>query len=126
MTNWGTSSSVPADTERQGSNTGRPVPSTETLTSALALPDDDGRLLFLLAMTRWQMGHQDEARQWYEKAIRWMEPARQQDAVMCRLRSEAGLLLEIPDKSIEESDEEKMPVDAETKTEPREGESSEG
>ncbi len=67
----------------------------ETLSKALALPDD-GRLFFLLAMTHWRLDRQAEARQWYEKAIRWMEPARQDDAVLCRLRSEAGLLLEIP------------------------------
>ncbi len=97
----------------------------ETLTKALVLPDD-GRLFFLLAMTHWRLDHQVEARQWYEKAIRWMEPARQQNAVMCRLRSEVGLLLQIGAVPTEASEEEKKPVDAETKTEPREGESSEG
>jgi len=69
-------------------------------------------------MAQWQLGHADEARQWYEKAVRWMEercpkvdPSK---AALCvvrtrpettenlerllRRRGEAAALLGIPDK----------------------------
>ncbi len=48
---------------------------------------------FFLAMAHWQLGHQDEARQWYDKAVEWMEKNRPDDEELLRFRTEAADLL---------------------------------
>jgi tetratricopeptide (TPR) repeat protein len=50
---------------------------------------------FFLAMTHWQLGNQEEARQWYDKAVDWMERNRPQDKEFLQFRGEAAKLLEI-------------------------------
>jgi serine/threonine protein kinase/Tfp pilus assembly protein PilF len=50
---------------------------------------------FFLAMTHWQLGHKDEARRWYDKAVAWMEKNRPQDQEFLQFRGEAAKLLEI-------------------------------
>jgi tetratricopeptide (TPR) repeat protein len=50
---------------------------------------------FFLAMTHWQLGHKEEARQWYDKAVAWMEKNRPQDTEFLQFRGEAAQLLEI-------------------------------
>jgi serine/threonine protein kinase/Flp pilus assembly protein TadD len=48
---------------------------------------------FLLAMTKWQLGAEEDARDWYDMAVEWMETNRPHDRRLRRLRSEAGGLL---------------------------------
>jgi serine/threonine protein kinase/tetratricopeptide (TPR) repeat protein len=50
---------------------------------------------FFLAMTHWQLGHKDEARRWYDRAVAWMEKNRPQDQEFRQFRAEAAKLLEI-------------------------------
>ena len=49
---------------------------------------------FFLAMADWQLGNRDEARQWYDRAVTWMEkePSRSSE-LMKRLQGEAAQLL---------------------------------
>ena len=48
---------------------------------------------FFLAMAHWQLGHKDEARQWYDNAVEWMEANRPNDEELLRFRAEAEELL---------------------------------
>jgi uncharacterized protein HemY len=52
---------------------------------------------FFLAMARWQVGDKEQARQWYDKAVLWMERNRPQDDELRRFRAEAAALLGIKD-----------------------------
>ena len=55
---------------------------------------------FFLAMAHWQLGEQDEARQWYGKAVEWMEKEQTDRRVeqLRRFRAEAEELLKITDE----------------------------
>jgi tetratricopeptide (TPR) repeat protein len=48
---------------------------------------------FFLAMAHWQLGENDPARQWYAKAVSWMEEHQPKDEVLARFRAEAEALL---------------------------------
>jgi serine/threonine-protein kinase len=48
-----------------------------------------------LAMAHWQLGHKGEARQWYDKAVQWMDKNKTQDQQLIGLRAEAAALLGI-------------------------------
>ena len=48
---------------------------------------------FFLAMAHWELGHKDESRQWYERAVTWMEKHRPNDDELRRFRAEAAGLL---------------------------------
>ena len=48
---------------------------------------------FFLAMAHWQLGSEEEAGQWYEKAVVWMDKNRPQDPELTRFRIEAAVLL---------------------------------
>ncbi len=50
---------------------------------------------FFLAMAHWQLGHKVEARERYEKAIKWMGENRPKDEQLQRFRDEAAELLGI-------------------------------
>ncbi len=50
---------------------------------------------FFLAMTHWQLGHKEEARKWYDKAVAWMEKNRPKDKEFLQFREEATTLLQI-------------------------------
>ena len=50
---------------------------------------------FFLAMTHWQLGNQDQARQWYDKAVAWMDKNQPDNEELCRFRAEAAELLKI-------------------------------
>jgi len=54
---------------------------------------------FFLAMAEWQLGNKDTAREWYEKAVRWMEERAPRNEELIRFRSEAAELLGVDDKS---------------------------
>ena len=48
---------------------------------------------FFLAMAHWQLGHKDEARTWYDKAVQCMEKNKPKDEQLLRFRAEAAELL---------------------------------
>ncbi|MFV1979956.1 MAG: tetratricopeptide repeat protein [Rhodothermia bacterium] len=50
---------------------------------------------FFLAMAHWQLGHQDEARQWYDKTVDSKEKNRPDDEQLLRFRAEAEELMGI-------------------------------
>jgi serine/threonine protein kinase/tetratricopeptide (TPR) repeat protein len=58
------------------------------------LHDDNEYDQFVLAMAHWQLGHHDEARTWYDKAVVQMEKYRPNNDESCRFRAEATALLE--------------------------------
>jgi tetratricopeptide (TPR) repeat protein len=56
---------------------------------------------FFLAMAHWQRGSQADARQWYERAVQWMEKNNPKDAELRRLREEASKLLGVSESQAE-------------------------
>jgi hypothetical protein len=52
----------------------------------------DGNDWFFLAMAHWQLGHQEEARKWFDQAAEWMKN-RPADATLNRFRAEATQLI---------------------------------
>jgi serine/threonine protein kinase len=53
---------------------------------------------FFLAITHQQLGHRDEARQWYERGVQWMTQHAPRDGELLRFRAEAEELLQIDKK----------------------------
>ncbi|NUQ65403.1 MAG: protein kinase [Pirellulales bacterium] len=54
---------------------------------------------FFVAMAHWQLGHEDEARQWYAKAVKWMDERRPRNEELRRFRAEAAELLRVQNVS---------------------------
>lgn len=52
---------------------------------------------FFLAMAHWQLGHTDEAREWYHKGLQWMQEHAPDKEELMRFQSEAQELLEVTD-----------------------------
>lgn len=50
---------------------------------------------FFLAMAHWQLGHQDEARKWYQQSVEWMVKKQPKNEELVRFRAEAEQLLGI-------------------------------
>src|SRR5262249_26235630 len=50
---------------------------------------------FFLAMARWQLGEKDKAREFYDRAVQWMEKNRPKNEELHRFRAEASELLEL-------------------------------
>src|SRR5262249_45259167 len=50
---------------------------------------------FFLAMAHWQLGEKKDAREWYDKAVQWMDKHKPKDAELIRFRAEASDLLGI-------------------------------
>jgi serine/threonine protein kinase/Tfp pilus assembly protein PilF len=50
---------------------------------------------FFLAMAHWQLGEKDQARQWYDRAVEWMDQNKPDDQELKRFRAEAEALLGI-------------------------------
>jgi tetratricopeptide (TPR) repeat protein len=69
----------------------------ESLHKSDALENNKGSSYngFFLAMAYWRTGKQDEARMWYDKAIRWMDENLPDDEELLRFRVEAAQLLNI-------------------------------
>src|SRR5262249_14075756 len=57
---------------------------------------------FFLAMAHWQLGEKDKAREWYHRAVQWMEKNQPTDAYLGRSGAEAGELWELKEKKKEE------------------------
>jgi tetratricopeptide (TPR) repeat protein len=72
----------------------------DSLDKAVTLPDaDDSKILaeaaFFSAMAHWQRGDKEKAREWYSKAVEWMEKEQKDNAELKRFRAEAAELLAI-------------------------------
>ena len=48
---------------------------------------------FFLAMAHWKLGAKDKAREWYDKAVRWMDTNQPKNEELHRFRAEAAELL---------------------------------
>jgi tetratricopeptide (TPR) repeat protein len=48
---------------------------------------------FFLAMAHWQLGEKDKARQWYDRAVQWMDKNQPKNEELRRFRAEAAELL---------------------------------
>jgi tetratricopeptide (TPR) repeat protein len=53
---------------------------------------------FFLAMAHWRTGNKDEARKWYDRAVRWMDKNQPKDVELRRFRAEAEHLLSVGPK----------------------------
>ena len=53
---------------------------------------------FFLAMAHWQLGEKDHAREWYDRAVQWMDKNAPNDADLRRFRAEACELLEVKEQ----------------------------
>jgi tetratricopeptide (TPR) repeat protein len=52
---------------------------------------------FYLAMAHWKLGHNDEARAWYDRSIAWMDKNQPNDDELKRWRAEAEALMGLTD-----------------------------
>jgi hypothetical protein len=52
---------------------------------------------FFLAMAHWQVGEKEEARRWYDKAVRWTKTNYPDDRQLRQFGAEAAQLLGIED-----------------------------
>jgi len=48
---------------------------------------------FFLAMAHWQLGEKDKAREWYDRAVQWMDKNRPTDEELRRFRAETEELM---------------------------------
>src|SRR5262249_43315422 len=58
----------------------------------------DGYDWFVLALAHGQLGQNDEARRWYDKAAQWMDQRALKEPTLQRFRAEAAALLQIDDR----------------------------
>jgi len=57
----------------------------------------DANDFFFLAMAHWRLGHKDQARTWYDRAVQWMDNHNPKDDDLRRYRAEAATLLGVKD-----------------------------
>jgi tetratricopeptide (TPR) repeat protein len=62
--------------------------------SMLLRKGGDGFDWFFLAMLDWQCGEKETARQWYDRAVQWMDRQRRNDPTLLRLKAEAQRYVE--------------------------------
>ena len=66
----------------------------DSLETAMKIGEgEDSYDWFFLAMSHWQLGNEEAARQWYDKAIDWMERNQPQNDELLRFRTEAQELM---------------------------------
>ena len=53
---------------------------------------------FFLAMAHWQLGEEEKARQWFDRAVQWMDKNMSKGKELGRFRAEATELLKIEAK----------------------------
>ncbi len=53
---------------------------------------------FFLAMAHWQIGDKEQARKWYDQAVKWMKKNNPNDDELGRFRTEAAALLGVTEK----------------------------
>ena len=68
-----------------------------SLHAALAMSGVNAVDLFFLAMTYWRLDHQDEAREWFHKGVKFMDQQANQDPEVVNARAEAAALLGLAD-----------------------------
>ncbi len=77
-------------------------PAIDALEKKMQLDDGDACDCFLLAMACWQLGDQERARGWYDKAVTWLSQHRTEPGTdtneLRRLKGEASTLLGITDR----------------------------
>jgi serine/threonine protein kinase/tetratricopeptide (TPR) repeat protein len=54
---------------------------------------------FFLAMTAWRQGNKEQAREWFDKAVRWTEQNAPRNEELHRFRTEAAALLDIKENA---------------------------
>jgi serine/threonine protein kinase len=69
----------------------------------------DSRDWFFLAMAHWQLGEKDEARTWYDKAIRWMDKNHANEEEFAHFRAEATALIGIQNPANSKAKEDVSP-----------------
>jgi hypothetical protein len=65
---------------------------------------------FFLAMAHWRLDAKDESRQWFDKAVAWMEQHSPDDEELKRFRAEAAELLGVADQGGESNSPRSAPV----------------
>src|SRR5262249_35093898 len=65
----------------------------ESLQRSNRISSGTGIDCFFLAMTRWHQGKREEARQWFDQAIAWIERTKSEDPELRRFHAEAASLL---------------------------------
>ena len=50
---------------------------------------------FVLAMAYWRLGEEEKARQWFDKAVQWMDKNMPNGRDLARFRAEAAALLKV-------------------------------
>ena len=53
---------------------------------------------FFLAMAHWKLGEKDKAREWYDRAVQWMDKNKPTNNELRHFRTEASELLELKEK----------------------------
>ena len=74
--------------------------SIEALKKSCALDDPkggDAAQWFFLAMAHWRLGEKDKGREWYDRAVQWMDKNQPKEELLRRFRAEASELLELKD-----------------------------
>jgi serine/threonine protein kinase len=78
----------------------------ETLTKSTQLrKGGDSADWFFLAMAHWQLGNKERAREWYSRAIDWMEKKQSNDRALQSFRAETAALLGIDGKELNQGPE---------------------
>jgi tetratricopeptide (TPR) repeat protein len=73
--------------------------SREALLKGEQLPPGRNGGWFFLAMAEWRLGHREEARRWYDKAVQWTDQnGPQNDELLQAFRTEAAALLGVTDQ----------------------------
>ena len=74
----------------------RPVPAGDWKAAIAALEKSmelrkggDSNDWFFLAMAHWQLGEKDKAREWYDRAVQWMDKNQPKNEELRRFRAEA-------------------------------------
>jgi tetratricopeptide (TPR) repeat protein/serine/threonine protein kinase len=74
----------------------------EALEKSCSFQDDpkggDASQWFLLAMAHWQLGRKQKAREWYDRAVGWMDKNNPRDEELRRFRAGVAELLELKEK----------------------------
>ena len=74
--------------------------SIEALEKSCAMDDPkggDAAQWFFLAMAHWRLGEKDTGREWYDRAVQWMDKNQRKEELLRRFRAEASELLELKD-----------------------------
>ena len=63
------------------------------LQTSVELRGGDSNDWFFLAMAHWQLGEKDKAREWYDRAVQWMDKNQPTNEELRRFRAEAEELM---------------------------------